>query len=336
MDAAAAYEAAMHYLRSVLRCARCGSSYDVRADAVVCARCGASYPVVDGVPVLLNDTTVGTQLDEIDLTEKQIDDAATKWEEIIDTIGLGAPAAMEIGAGTGTLTLALRRTSVVSRLVATDVSVQFLRELRLRVGDDPAVSVIVCDSNERHFQPEVFDLVVGRSILHHLLDYEDTLRNCCDMLRPGGAAVFFEPVLEGKTTVALLVALMLRCDEEIAGHVFTEAERNKLRGLVRHLIKSKLGLDRETLAQYEDKYIFGIEEMREVGRRVGFAEVEFRNNGDVKPAYWGYVAKTCQLLGIATEKVDRYRWIGVQYAATYALMFPERLVTPMGFFIFRK
>jgi hypothetical protein len=48
------------------------------------------------------------------------------------------------------------------------------------------------------------------------------------------------------------------------------------------------------------------------------------------------VAQTCLRLGIPARKVDRYRWIGVQFASTYGLMFPDRLVTPMGYFVFRR
>jgi ubiquinone/menaquinone biosynthesis C-methylase UbiE/uncharacterized protein YbaR (Trm112 family) len=325
------------HLRDVLRCSICGSSYDVRDDALVCNECAASSPIVDGVPILLKDTTIGTKLDDIDSTEQVIGAAGTVWKEIIERIGLDGPDTVEIGAGTGTLTLGLLRENAVSRIIATDVSQNFLRTLRARVGDDPALSLIACDANEQHFRSEAFDLVVGRSILHHLLDYDVTLRNCCNMLKPGGAAVFFEPVLEGKTIIALLLSLMLRCDEVMHGDAFSTDERQKIRSLILHLLKSKLApRDREALAQIEDKYIFAIEELRATGKQAGFSEVEFFNNGEVKPAYWGSVAKTCQLLGIPATKVDRYRWIGVQFASTYGLMFPERLVTPMGFFVFRK
>src|SRR4029078_3408232 len=125
--------------------------------------------------------------------------------------------------------------------------------------------------------------------------------------------------------------------EVMSASTFSTTDRHKLEGLVRNYLKTKIGpRDRDSRSKIEDKYIFGIDEMRETGKRAGFSDVEFLNNGEVRPAYWAYVAKTCQLLGIATEKVDRYRWIGVQFAMTYGVIFPERLVTPMGFFVFRK
>jgi 2-polyprenyl-3-methyl-5-hydroxy-6-metoxy-1,4-benzoquinol methylase len=329
-------EADREYLADVLRCSTCGSSYDLRGDAIVCRRCAASYPIVDGVPILLKDSTIGTHLDHVNVTDGTIGELG-QWAEIIKRIGTESTDTMEIGAGTGALTRALLQAGVVSRIVATDVSEAFLRDLRASIADDVGLLTLACDANERHFRTETFDLVVGRSILHHLLDYEVTLQNCCAALKPGGAAVFFEPVLDGKTIVAMMVTLMLQCDEVTHANTFSSTERHQLRGLVRHLLKSKLEpLDRERLASIEDKFIFDIDEMREVGRRAGFSETEYCNNGEVRPAYWPYVERTCQLVGIATEKLDRYRWIGSSFAMTYALMFPERLVTPMGFFVFRK
>jgi ubiquinone/menaquinone biosynthesis C-methylase UbiE/uncharacterized protein YbaR (Trm112 family) len=325
------------HLQDVLRCSSCGSRYDVGEEALVCNGCAASFPIVDGVPILLKDTTIGTKLDHIDVTQQQISEVGTVWKAIIERIGLQSPDAVEIGAGTGMLTLGLLREKAVSRLTATDVSPNFLRELRACAADDRALSLIACDANEQHFRSEAFDLVVGRLVLHHLLDYDVTLRNCRNMLKPGGAAVFFEPVLEGKTIVALLLALMLRCEEVTGGDAFSADERQKIRSLILHLLKSKLARsDREYLAQLEDKYIFGIDQMRATGKLAGFSDVEFSNNGEVRPAYWAYVAWTCLRLGIPARKVDRYRWIGVQFASTYGLMFPDRLVTPTGYFVFRR
>ncbi len=324
-------------MQDVLRCSVCGSAYDVGEETLVCNGCAASFPVVDGIPILLKDTTIGTKLDHTDVSERGISEIGTVWRGIIERIGFQRPDVVEVGAGMGALTLGLLQENAVSHITATDVSQDFLRTIGARVGDDNTLSLIACDANEQHFRSEAFDLVVGRSILHHLLDYDVTLRNCCDMLKPGGAAVFFEPVLEGKTIIALMLALMLRCDEAMNGATFSTEERKKIRSLTLHLLKSKLApRDRESLAQIEDKYIFGIEEMHETGKRAGFSEVEFFNNGEVRPAYWAYVAKTCASVGIPAAKVGRYQWIGVQFASTYGLMFPDRLVTPMGFFVFRK
>jgi 2-polyprenyl-3-methyl-5-hydroxy-6-metoxy-1,4-benzoquinol methylase len=101
------------------------------------------------------------------------------------------------------------------------------------------VSLVACDANQAHFREGAFDLVVGRSVLHHLLDYAGTLRQCCSVLTPGGVAVFYEPVLEGKTFTTFFMGLMLRVDEAAGGEDrLTEDERQRIRKQIRHQMKS--------------------------------------------------------------------------------------------------
>ena len=196
---------------------------------------------------------------------------------------------------------------------------------------------VECDANERIFRSEAFDLVVGRSVLHHLLDYDVMLKACHEVLKPNGAVVLFEPVLEGKTIVNLLMALMLRFDVRSNEGVFSRSERQALLAQIGHQRKPKGDLPtREQLATFEDKYIFEIEQLRAVGRAAGFSDVEFRNNGELDPTYWGYLANICQSIGLPVEKVALYRWIGQTFANVYSVVFPDQLVTPMGFFVFRK
>jgi ubiquinone/menaquinone biosynthesis C-methylase UbiE/uncharacterized protein YbaR (Trm112 family) len=332
------------YLQDILRCSVCGSSYDVGEEALTCSGCGLRFPVLDGVPVLTKDSTIETKLEGLDydavhgVTEQRIGRTGARWKEMLERLGLERERALEIGAGTGALTRGLLQEKAVGRLTATDVSHKFLRMLGARIPScETPVSLIACDANEQHFRPEAFDLVVGNLILHHLLDYDVTLRTCHDMLKPGGAAVFFEPVLEGKIIVTLLLALMLKCDETTRGDVLSPADRQQIRKQIQNHLKSKrYPQDRESLAQIEDKYIFSIEQLRETGKQAGFAQIDFLNNEEVVPTYWPSFAETCRSIGIPREKTEHYKWIGEQFANTYGLMFSDQLVTPSGYFVFRK
>jgi ubiquinone/menaquinone biosynthesis C-methylase UbiE len=51
----------------------------------------------------------------------------------------------------------------------------------------------VGDAHKLPFSDECFDLVVGRSILHHL-DFERAMNEITRVLRPGGRAIFIEPL----------------------------------------------------------------------------------------------------------------------------------------------
>jgi ubiquinone/menaquinone biosynthesis C-methylase UbiE len=331
-------------LEEVLRCSVCASPYRVSPDVLVCTGCGIEHPVIDGVPVLNTESTVATKLEQNDydavhgLTEQRIRRTGAQWKEVIDRLGLPTGSGVEIGAGTGALTLGLLQQKVVSRLVATDVSEKFLRIVRTRVASyDVPVSLVACDANERHFRAESFDIVVGRSILHHLLDFDQTLKACHDMLKPGGAAVFFEPILEGKIVVTLLLSLILASDERAEAGYLSASDRDRMRTLIGNHMKSKwLSQDRATLSKVEDKYIFTIDQMRKVGDDAGFRDVQFVNNGDATPSYWQFVVETCRSGGIPPERIEPYKWIDDQFANTCGLMFTEKLLTPMGYFVFRK
>ena len=173
--------------------------------------------------------------------------------------------------------------------------------------------------------------------MHHLLDYDETLRQCHTVLKPHGAAVFFEPVLEGKIILTLLMSLMLRCDDMTNTNLFSQAERRRIQKEIRHHTKAKwYPQDRQSLSQLEDKYIFEIDQMVQTGKEAGFASVEFVNNGDVNPTYWSYLGRFLKLRGVAPEKIRAYSWVGDEFANTYGLAFPHKLVTPMGYFVFRK
>jgi 2-polyprenyl-3-methyl-5-hydroxy-6-metoxy-1,4-benzoquinol methylase len=272
------------------------------------------------------------------ISGSKIANAGQDWGEIIRQLGVDGHRALEIGAGTGALTLGLLREGIVDDIIATDVSHDFLRNVaKLATEHGVSVSLVACDANEQHFAPESFDLVLGRSILHHLLDYDVTLRHCREMLTPNGCAVFYEPVLEGKTVVSLLMAVLLGCDEASDNPRLSDVERKKIKRLIRHQTKSSRALDREALSKLEDKYIFRIDELKEKGIQAGFTDVEFINwKNTVDPSYWKYVASTFGLKGIKPQTIAPYRFIGDAFAETFGLMFPDKLVTPMGFFVFRR
>lgn len=300
--------------------------------------------MVNDIPNFLPQSSLGTKLEGVDYDKvhsidlNAISVIGAEWDRLIRKIGMSGGDALEIGSGTGALTLGLLQTTTFRSLVATDVSFKFLNSLKARSSPDVILSMAVCDANNLNFKDEAFDVVIGRSILHHLADYKLTLMSALRVLRPGGVAIFFEPVIQGKIIIALYAKLLLEADKMSGQRSFTELDRNRLVALARHLTKSKwYPQSRESLQKIEDKYIFDIEEMQSLGKAIGYCECAFHNgNEHMDRTYWEYFVSHLRILGIETSGLPKFKWIGLSFAETYGLVFCEKLVSPMGFFVFRK
>jgi SAM-dependent methyltransferase len=99
---------------------------------------------------------------------------------------------LECGCGKGGKTLDLA--PLARRLVAIDLSdvavARAARRPRLRRA---RVRFGVMDASRLAFADETFDAVVGSSLLHHV-PFETACREIARVLRPGGVALFFEPL----------------------------------------------------------------------------------------------------------------------------------------------
>jgi 2-polyprenyl-3-methyl-5-hydroxy-6-metoxy-1,4-benzoquinol methylase len=118
--------------------------------------------------------------------------------ELAHRVGIrGDSRVLEIGAGFGRFTFHLL--SYCETLVALDLSQTALEALaaeRDRRGIEPQrcqpvhADVHALDATELG---EQFEFIVGFFILHHLLDYRETIRRLAGMLAPHGGMAFLEP-----------------------------------------------------------------------------------------------------------------------------------------------
>lgn len=95
---------------------------------------------------------------------------------------------LEIGCGVGTFTEKL--SEVEMQLTAIDISLDFVQKASHRVNHD--THCLVADAMATPFLSEVFDTIVGSSILHHL-KVEEALKEFWRILRPGGCIALAEP-----------------------------------------------------------------------------------------------------------------------------------------------
>lgn len=312
--------------------------------ALACKVCGKHYGS-DGVVDLLVDKSLRTALEDVDYdatagyNDVTIDRIGKSWLTVFKNAGIliNGKRVLEIGAGTGALTVALLRNSTVHQLFATDVSDSFLRVTTERARFDERLTAVRCDCNHVPVRDGSFDLIVGRSILHHLLDYDQVLTQCARILDKGGSAIFFEPMLEGKLVVAMFTAMIIDLAKREVNSDFSKQDLQKMEGMVRHITKASwLPQTREQLEKLEDKYIFTLAGMREKGLMAGFAKVEIiSDDRALDPSLWSNTVGTLRILGIDAKKLEKYKLLGQSYARTFGA-FEEFRYTPMGYFCFTK
>jgi len=130
----------------------------------------------------------------------------TKWllDYVDELIAAKAPGGtvLDYGCFTGDL-YGMLAPFRPARIVGIDISEEGIRQARARYGQ--FVEYLVMDAHRTRFPDATFDLVVGRSILHHL-DWEVAITEVHRILKPGGLAVFTEP-LGGNPAAKVIRAL---------------------------------------------------------------------------------------------------------------------------------
>jgi SAM-dependent methyltransferase len=102
---------------------------------------------------------------------------------------------LDYGCGPGYMTQSLleRGALHVTGIDISEGEIEQARERAQRDGTADRSTHVVADAHDLQFEDDSFDLIVGDSILHHL-DLEIALREIRRVLRPGGRAVFKEPM----------------------------------------------------------------------------------------------------------------------------------------------
>ncbi len=104
----------------------------------------------------------------------------------------GFERALEIGAGTGYLSLNLVQAGILREATCTDISpgmVSALRANAVRLGL-ANVTATRAEAESLPFPDASFDIVLGHAVLHHLPDLERSFAEFHRVLAPGGLIVF--------------------------------------------------------------------------------------------------------------------------------------------------
>jgi len=187
--------------------------------------------------------------------------------------------ALEVGCGTGYLSMGLAKAWPAPPVLLTDPSPVFLGITRGNLeaqGIDAArVALAILDGADMALLPAgIFSLIAMRSTLHHIVDVEGFIRAAGAALRPGGVLTFFEPCMEGLMLMAAM-AQFIPLVAASAGRPLTDEHKKRVQSFIGGMkFLSRRDMDK---SRYEDKHLIRPEEIMVMGRRAGL-DVDFLPN----------------------------------------------------------
>jgi len=111
---------------------------------------------------------------------------------------------LDLGCGSGENSFLLSKRG--GQVVAVDISESLIALAKQRTvlngGTDTPIEFLCASAHAIPVPDESFDVVFGAAILHHL-DLDQTSREVFRVLKPGGRAIFKEPVRDSKLIIAL-------------------------------------------------------------------------------------------------------------------------------------
>ena len=117
------------------------------------------------------------------------------WSPFWETANLNGAVVLDYGCGDGQFSIILAGRG--ARVFGIDISPKLIEQARAtaamigRNGNSP--EFVVGDAHHTPFEDAMFDYVLGNGALHHL-DLEKALAEIARLLKPGGKALFLEPM----------------------------------------------------------------------------------------------------------------------------------------------
>lgn len=122
-----------------------------------------------------------------DATRLVTDETTRRQTELlVDEID-GRGRALEVGVGTGQVSLPLHAAGV--EVVGVDLSAPMLERLVEKTGGSPPFPLVRADATRLPFRDEAFGAVVLRWVLHLIPSWRAAAREIVRVLRPGGIAL---------------------------------------------------------------------------------------------------------------------------------------------------
>ena len=328
------------------RCPRCGGAAAftlLETTQLECGHCQAGFSFEEE----MLDFVAGqqrTKLDDIDydafysVDDQLFDQFRFLKERTLPLFEQRFESILEIGAGTGGLTVGMLAGSDIGTAVVTDISPGMLAQCRKRLRHfDIATPTLFATNNGENLnvQDDSFDLIVAYFCVHHIFDYEKFLGSCHSALRPGGTAIFVEP---GLRFMHALCSGTLPAIARMAGEpkYWENPDFNAVLGVHRNMsFTTKYAGVASVVAELEDKHAFGRYEFESSARGAGFSDVEAIPYGvadDPLSALRVYGAQ----LGASAEFLHEFTdEVAVELPGPFLLLDPHEAAPSLAF-ILRK
>jgi 2-polyprenyl-3-methyl-5-hydroxy-6-metoxy-1,4-benzoquinol methylase len=183
---------------------------------------------------------------------------------------------LEIGAGTGMLSLGMLKDSEFETAIITDVSREMLHLNRTRMMQEVQTGnkiTYATYAGSNILRPSSFDLCIANSVLHHVENYQQMLCDLNVALRPGGSAIFTEPTKDFHDAMARSISdaltQLIACDE------IAPADCRMLAAWAYDVrLRISCADDRSLMGSLEDKHLFSREMLAEDAKAAGYSRVE--------------------------------------------------------------
>jgi ubiquinone/menaquinone biosynthesis C-methylase UbiE/uncharacterized protein YbaR (Trm112 family) len=333
---------------SLAQCPGCAGALEIASvSSINCTNCEHHFPIVEGIPTLLLDLERDTALDfetyklHHPADPVKIRAGVEPYVQMLGRAGIESGVCLEIGSGTGVITAGLVRHANFSQIHCSDISLRFLRHIKETIGDNQSLHFWRFDASRLPFRDESMDAIVGHSVLHHLLYYEDALRDAKRVLKPGGIIMLGEPVMDSHAMTSLCAGLIAAIETRYKAAALTGHELDLLRHFSRHAVQvgQQMRGRREDLLEIEDKHMYVVQDMDRLSDRLGFRKFEYANAyiaPEIGADHQFRLTEVATKYGVSEEKLRHYDYIFREVSEAYGAALGDDAPYNFGYFVFRK